>query len=221
MAEDRCGMTTFAEELKASTRKAHESAEGNQFQKELFSGNLPVTEYAEYLKQLYLIHSRLEEHLEKIRAADGRLAPVVHDIQFQREFLRTDLKHLNESESSNGFEPLPTTVDFINRLDQSAKQTPVSLLGAHYVLLGSKHGGKFICQVLKKQYQFTDAGCLYFDPYGGEFRQHWLTFVDGMNGAGLTGEERSAIVDLAGHTFDAVGNVGLEIQRKYAAIKKP
>ena len=212
-------MTTFAEELKASTRKAHESAEGNQFQKELFNGNLPVEEYAEYLKQLYLIHSRLEEHLEKTRATDSRLAPVVHDIQFQRQFLRSDLGHLKQP--CTGIVPLPTTVDFVARLDRAAAVTPASLLGAHYVLLGSKHGGKFIAQVLKKQYQFTDAGCLYFDPYGGEFRQHWLAFVDGMNSAGLTREEQSAVIELAGHTFDAVGNVGLEIRSKYAGIKTP
>lgn len=210
-------MTTFAEELKASTRKAHESAEGNQFQKELFGGNLPVAEYGEYLKQLFLIHARLEEHLARIRQEDSRLTAVVHDIQFQRDFLQADLDHLQQQ--SSNIEPLPTTADFIARLDRVAGKTPVSLLGAHYVLLGSKHGGKFISQVLKKQYQFTDAGCLYFDPYGGEFRQHWLAFVDGMNGAAFSNDEQQAIIELAGHTFDAVGNVGLEIHQKYAGVK--
>src|SRR5207237_2516420 len=85
------------------------------------------------------------------------------------------------------------------------------MLGALYVLLGSKHGAKFIAHQVKEAYQLGDSGYSYFNPYGESFRELWLRFTSGLNELSLNDQERQALLAAADNTFDVFGEIGVAI----------
>lgn len=203
---------TLSERLKSSTKPLHDSAEGHNFQRLLANGLLSLADYGAYLEQLFLVHTVLEKNIKHFGANDKRLASIVGQEQLQESFLKEDLEFLGSNPSS--IEPLPVTAKFIRKIEVSAKDNPSSLLGFHYVLLGSKHGGKFIARNLKQKYSFNDAGTRYFDPYGELFMQHWRSFISGLNEAEFSETEDKSIIEAAKETFVAVSEVGSALESR-------
>lgn len=195
-------MSTIALQLKESTRSAHNSAEGHKFQKELGSGTLSRDLYTQYLGQLFLTHQALENAMSK----QPYMGSVVSPEQLQTEFLKTDLKALGVEPGS--VKPIAITERMLERIEQLSKENPISLLGYHYVLLGSKHGGKFIASINKKTFDLENGGCIYFDPYGPEFQKHWKHFVDGINAFEIHDAQVEPLMKAAGEMFEFVEQLG-------------
>lgn len=203
---------TLSERLKSSTKPLHDRAEGHNFQRLLANGLLSVADYSAYLEQLFLVHKALEENIAHFGKSDARLKRIVCHEQLQEPYLQADLKFLGANPSS--IQPLPATANFICKIEDSARHSPTSLLGFHYVLLGSKHGGKFIAKNLKQKYAFDRAGTIYFDPYGDAFMQHWRNFINGLNEAEFSETEGTSIIEAAKETFMAVGEVGSALESR-------
>ncbi|HEY9733557.1 MAG TPA: biliverdin-producing heme oxygenase [Drouetiella sp.] len=201
-------MSTIALQLKESTRSAHNSAEGHEFQKHLGSGTLSKPLYTEYLSQLFLTHRALESAM----ASQPYMGSVVSSDQLQTEFLKTDLRALGVDPEA--VKPLAITSQMLKRIDELAASNPIALLGFHYVLLGSKHGGKFIASTMKKAYGFEDAGAIYFDPYGQEFQRHWQHFVNGINSFDIKESQVSPLMGAASEMFAYVENLGGQLLRQ-------
>lgn len=206
-------MSTIALQLKESTRSAHNSAEGHEFQKELGSGTLSKPLYTAYVSQLFLTHQALENAM----ASQAYMGAVVSPEQLQTEFLKKDLKALGVEPDS--VKPVEITGRMLKRIDEVAKQNPIALLGFHYVLLGSKHGGKFIASTLKKSFGFEDGGCIYFDPYGPEFQKHWQHFVNGINSLDIQEPQVEPLMNAASEMFSFVENLGGELLQASTANK--
>ncbi len=195
-------MSTIALQLKESTRSAHNSAEGHEFQKQLGSGSLSKQLYTQYLSQLFLTHKALESAM----ASQPYMGSVVSEDQLQTEFLKKDLTALGVDPSS--VKPIALTEKMLERIDELAKTNPTALLGYHYVLLGSKHGGKFIASTMKKKFGFDDGGSIYFDPYGQEFQKHWQHFVNGINAFDIKEPQVEPLMKAAGEMFTYVEGLG-------------
>ncbi len=206
-------MSTIALQLKESTRSAHNSAEGHEFQKELGSGTLSKPLYTEYVSQLFLTHRALENAM----ASQAYMGAVVSPEQLQTEFLTKDLKALGVD--PDAVKPVEITSRMLKRIDEVAKQNPIALLGFHYVLLGSKHGGKFIASTLKKSFGFEDGGCVYFDPYGPEFQKHWQHFVNGINSFDIQEPQVEPLMNAASEMFSFVENLGGDLLQASTAKK--
>lgn len=202
----------LAQVLKTSTRALHDSAEGSQFQSQLTSGKISLNEYSTYLGQLFLVHSRLEAELNRAFEKDPRLQQVINDEQMQEKHLVADLTHFKVQPKD--LEPLNATEHFLLIISKMAKQQPLALLGFHYVLFGSKHGGKFIAKNLSEVHHLNGAGTKYFDPYGDEFMPYWRSFVEKMNALQPTEKETEEIVQAAKDTFVAVGEIGREMEAR-------
>jgi heme oxygenase len=206
--------TTLAENLKTSTRPYHDAAEGNEFQKHLASGLLPLPAYARYLSQLFLVHAELESKILSESKKDTRLEKVVSKEQIQEDYLREDLKSLNVQPDT--VQPINATTEFITAIEKAATNNPLSLLGFHYVLLGSKHGGKFIAKNLKEAYKNGSVGTKYFDPYGDTFMTYWRAFIQSLNDLDVSEKDVNEIVDAAKTTFTLVGKIGSELEAEGA-----
>jgi heme oxygenase len=204
----------LAQVLKTSTRQLHDSAEGTQFQSHLTSGQISITEYSTYLGQLFLIHSRLEAEIKRAFEKEPRLKQVITDEQMQEAHLLADLNHFKVQPKE--LEPLNATERFLLIISRAASQQPLALLGFHYVLFGSKHGGKFIAKNLSQVHKLNGVGTKYFDPYGDEFMPSWRSFVEKMNELQPTEEEMEEIVQAAKDTFVAVGEIGRELEARRA-----
>jgi heme oxygenase len=194
------------ENLKATTRADHDSAEGHDFQRLLFSGQLPYETFCDYVGQLFVLHKALEDEL-KAGLSDERIRKVLGEWQYQEGFLDKDLTALGRK--SADCKPLPATAKIIDAIRETSKKHPIALLGYHYVLLGSKHGARMICPNLKKSYNLEGSGgTLYFDPYEGQFMKLWGEFKDSMNKNELSEAETAEILDAAKLMFRAMGEIG-------------
>ena len=202
---------TLAEDLKSSTRGLHDAAEGHNFQGLLAQALLPLEDYKKYLEQLFLIHKILEEKIRENWKSDTRLSDVVLSSQMQEPFLREDLEFLKTD--SRTITPLASTATFMQQIGAAAVDNPISLLGFHYVLLGSKHGGKFIAKNVREKYAFVESGATYFDPYGDQFMPCWRAFISALNEAPLSESDASAVIEAAKMTFLSIGNIGGELEQ--------
>jgi heme oxygenase len=194
---------TLHQLLKDSTRQRHEQAESHQFQGALANGKLPISMYCRYMVQLTHMHRLFERDLQKA-AGRSPLDAVVFTDHYQLPFLLNDIKALGIGEESEA--PLPCLQDPSWR--QHVNTQPERLLGALYVLLGSKHGGKFIAHKVRESYQLGEAGFTYFNPYGENFRPLWQNFTTALNNLPEEETLRKNIVAGAETTFDLFIKVG-------------
>jgi len=200
----------LSERLRTSTKPLHDSAEGHNFQRLLANGLLPIPLYSAYLGQLFLIHQTLETHLRLLADNDARFSRVISPSQYQEQFLKTDLGFLGIDMAA--LAPLAATAELLRKVAVAQNKNPVSLVGFHYVLLGSKHGGKFIARQLTQKYGFDGQGIKYFDPYGDEFIRHWRGFIDGLNQAQLTESDADDIIENAQATFLGISDIGSALE---------
>ena len=204
-------MSSISLQLREGTRSAHSSAEGHHFQKALGSGTLPRAKYRHYLGQLFLVHGAIERRMKDQPYMGG----VVTEEQFQADFLKRDLDALagsnGEGSADADVQPLSCTQKMLKRIQEVTEKEPVALLGYHYVLLGSKHGGKFIASVTKKSYELEKDGAVYFDPYGQGFQQHWQHFTGGINELSLNETQMQELLGAASEMFTYVQTLGGEI----------
>src|SRR5439155_2574006 len=118
-------------------------------------GDIELPMYRAYLEQLYLVHKKLEELLRQHKKGDHVIGNAVNDEQMQENFLAHDLRALGGDPSK--VKAVPATERLLRLMSEYSERQPISLLGLHYVLLGSKHGGKYIAHQLQKNYEL-EAG---------------------------------------------------------------
>lgn len=210
-AEEPLQMSTLMELLKETTAPMHNSAEGSPFQGMLANGKLSRRTYTQYLEQLLLIHAAIEQEVRAHQNKGTRSLQVVEEKQFQENFLRADLKAFGANPDSA--QALESTKVLLAEIERFSKETPEALLGLHYVLLGSKHGGKFVARNLKTVYELEDAGAVYFDPYGQTFMELWKKFKQDMNDLNLEQTTTKAVCKGAELMFVRITEIGDELLR--------
>ena len=203
-------MAGIALRLKEHTRSAHQSAEGQSFQVALGRGTLSLNLYKAYLFQLWLIHAELEDQIRE----HSVMINVVTDEQMQTSWLRQDLLCLKVDLTAGS--RAKATKQILEKIRATAKEHSIALLGYHYVLLGSKHGGKYIAAMIKKNHNLENGGTKYFDPYGPEFQKHWQRFITALNELELSDADANAMVQAAGDMFSSVEQIGSELESSLA-----
>ena len=136
---------TIMTRLREETRDLHASAEGKAFQRRMLSGELSREEYVAWLGQMLLVHRALEAHLRRLWQTDPAFA-ALREEQFQEPYLLADLAALDDA--SGGHAPLAATAALIADIERAAVETPLALLGHHYVLEGSNNGNRYIVRRL-------------------------------------------------------------------------
>jgi heme oxygenase len=203
------------QQLKERTRDHHNNAEGQEFQRQLASGELSRELYAAYLSQLYLIHELLEKRLRESEKALPSIGSVFSENQMQVPFLEQDLEFFGIN--VQGIRPEAATKALMDKIETAAIECPFALLGFHYVLLGSKHGGKFIAHNLQIKYHLNEGrGAIYFDPYGTNFQQIWKSFAAGFNELPLTQSDETAAIKAAADTFEGIASLNQELLKHSA-----
>ncbi len=201
---------TIMQALKERTREHHNNAEGQEFQRQLAAGELRRDIYIGYLGQLFLIHKRLETRLRQQQASLPGISQVLSDDQLQVPFLQQDLEFFGAK--TEGLQPLTATSELLQKIDAAAENSPIALLGFHYVLLGSKHGGKFIAHSLQEKYRLNEGrGATYFDPYGTNFQQIWKSFTADFNAVEMSQADQEAVIQAATDTFLSISRLSEEL----------
>ncbi|MBW7904474.1 MAG: biliverdin-producing heme oxygenase [Phycisphaerae bacterium] len=211
IASDATPASDVMERLRAATQSAHAAAEAHPFQAALASGALPRGQYIAYLGQLLHVHRALERSLRELVARRPELAVVISDEQFQEPNLRTDLAHFGVD--ADQVPPAPATAALRARIEHAARETPLALLGYHYVLEGSKNGGRFIARRIAPAYGLTaeGPGLRYFDPHGAAQRDKWRAFREAMSALPWQEQEQSLMTASATEMFAAVSAIGDDV----------
>lgn len=197
------------ERLKSETAARHEAAEHHPFQRALAAGQLPREQYIANLGQLYLVHRALENALRAAAPRVPAILKIVLPYQYQEQYLAEDLAFLAAGSTPAAS---PATSRITAEIARAASDSPVRLLGMHYVLEGSKNGAKYFCRNVQRAYSLAPgAGTRYLDPYGDQQRAYWARFKTDMTDAGFTQAEADELVAGAADMFDAIAAIGDDI----------
>lgn len=207
---------SIADRLKAETRAQHDSAERHDLQRALLKGALPRERYLALIGQLMLAHRALAAAIRQAATREPRLSRVWRDDYDQAPRIARDLAHFGMNPSS--VEPTPATSAFIELIRSWASETPITLLGALYVLEGSNNGARFIARVVRDVYPVgaDDAGASFLDPYGEAQPVRWGEFRSALNALELSRADKDAIIDAARATFVAISAIGDDVMAQPA-----
>lgn len=188
--------------LKARTAEQHRRAEQSPFMRGLVSGQVTREGYARWLGQMMHVHAALEGEIVAHRGAEPRLA-VASDEQFGAPRLRDDLRALGIDPAT--VKPMPAASALGERVRAAAAERPVSLLGFHYVLEGSKNGNTYIAKALRRVLDLRPgAGDAYLDPYGDQQRARWAAFRESMGAQEYSENDAAAVLEAACAMFDGI-----------------
>jgi len=195
--------------LKEETQPLHDRAETHSLQKTLAQGLISKDAYVAYLTQLFHVHSALDEALTAAAKQDERVGGLVESQHLQTQYLVADLgffmkcpAHVAAGAGAKGL---------VEQIRNAAKASPVSVLGFHYVMLGSTNGGRFIAKSLRRAFGLEQDGVRYFDPWGEHQRELWLDFKRAMDATAFTPAEMDAILDAAKAMFEGIARVSDDV----------
>lgn len=192
--------------LRESTRGLHKEAESRPLQRSMARGTLPPGAYVMYLGQLRHLHAALEDHLDAVSGSHPGIAGIFTDDRRRVPDLDRDLAAFGVSPES--VPVLPSTAEFIGRVEALSEAEPVSLLGPLYVLEGSTNGGRFLARILEKSLQIENgAGLSYMDPYGDRQPEMWASFKTLANEVALTPVQAESVTESARETFRAIAAI--------------
>jgi heme oxygenase len=207
--------TTLHQYLKEMTRANHNAAEAHPFQGTLANGKLGRAAYVDYLQQLRELHAGFEGKLAEAAKRDDTVKNVMRPEYYQLPFIENDLKALGASHA----QPLECVKRFNE--NQLFDKVPASMIAVLYVLLGSKHGGKFIAHNVKDAYSLDGGGWTYFKPYGDNFMELWKGFTESLNSMPVDEKQRESMLEAASMTFDVFGEMGEKIWQRMEREPEP
>lgn len=178
-------LSQFLRELMSSR---HRNIEGHTLQNELASGTISKERYAKYLHGLLNFHRAFEGALVDHKD-ESPLKEIVEPEYFMVARLESDLKELNFN--SNGKSETIEVTD-----------NPLELLGILYVILGSKHGGKYMSKILGDAWG-PEYKHHYLDPFGNGMMTVWKKFVAQIDELPLDDAERETVLKGAISGYEA------------------
>lgn len=191
--------------LRTETAEHHARAEGKALQQKMVRGQISRGEYAGWLGQMYLVHRALENAVERVRNAAAVLS-VITDEQTHSRRLAVDLAFFGVK--AGDVKASSATARLIARIDQTASESPMGVLGMHYVLEGSMNGNKYIAMAVSKGLQLNAGpGLSYLDPYADRQRGVWAEWKAKVDGFGLAEADADRAVEGAKAMFDGIAEV--------------
>lgn len=202
---------TLTERLKAETYDAHMDLEQTPILKRLARGELPRQTYVEILKQLYLVHEKLEGLLES-HGDNERIAAVYRPYHPRRERALADIRHFEPHVDVSQLQANAGTARLLEYFDAIAARRPDHLLGAFYVLEGSNFGATFLVKVFQRAYRLEDAGVNYYLGHKHELKLRWDAFKQAMNAIFSEEKDQNEVIEVAQGTFKLIKELYLSIK---------
>ncbi|MBX2843744.1 MAG: biliverdin-producing heme oxygenase [Flammeovirgaceae bacterium] len=179
--------------LKQKTSGQHKILEKLFYQDKILNYSLSKVEYKELLLVNLLVHSHLEEALEKGLSKKEYLALELKKRR-KTSWLLQDLKR----QGINGEKFLNETTLASKLKVNNVKEA----LGVLYVTEGSTLGGKFILRklVLNPTLKFISE-FIFFRGYEGSTGQYWREIQDLLNSQEVEHPDTSSVINKANETF--------------------
>lgn len=177
--------------LKDDNWALHQIAERQETPGSLIKGTMPRDGYTAVLGQQLLINRALDRALADAIKADPRVGELVLNEQMLTPYLEEDLGTFGIDPDT--IEATPGTARFIAHI-AACSDSPLHLLGLHYVRLGACNGNRFVARVVRKAYGLGEAeGTRYLDPFGESQRPKWYEFKEALDAMAFDQSEQDAI----------------------------
>lgn len=185
--------TDILERLRVDTADSHQQIENNSYARSMMDKSMTLPQYTQYLQLFYGFLKPLEQ-----RAIHSGLPTELGldmDIRGKTALLESDLLHLGLTSAQLSELPLCTNLPDISTAER--------LIGSFYVIEGSTLGGQIITKQLMKFLPVEpEAGISYFNGYGQQTRDQWMSFRELILKYGQSDASRHEIVHSARETFD-------------------
>jgi heme oxygenase len=165
--------------LKDDNWALHQIAERQETPGSLIKGTMPKDGYIAMLSQQLLINRALDHAMQHAIEHDARINELVLGEQKLSAYLEADLAFFGINPGD--ITPTPGTSRFIEHIE-SMKNSPLHLLGLHYVRLGACNGNRFVARVVRKAYDL-------------EQRTKWMDFKHALDALPFDESEQDAVFE--------------------------
>lgn len=190
--------------LRLGTKKAHRAVEKVQFVRSFLKGFLHRDSYLQYLCDLQLVYSVLEQEL-CFHASNPKLSPVFHPQLFRSGALLRDLAHLAGPHWQRSIQPSGVARDYARRLSRLSRTTP-HLLAAHAYTryLGDLSGGQVLCKMAQVCLRIAgpEGLAFYQFPLVSDVAAMRTAYRQGLDELPLSEEESASMVAEAISAFE-------------------
>ena len=148
--------------LRTDTIDAHRAAERSPFIRNLLTGRLPRSAYAQMTGQLFTLYTALEE-LTAGLADDPVVGPFLADELIRVPSLADDLRYLGGDQWEELSVPFASTARYVERLRELRATWPAGIVAHHYLrYLGDLSGGQIIARLVRRAYGLEDDGVRFY-----------------------------------------------------------
>jgi len=187
----------FSQALRERTWSSHGDSEGASFMKDLMTGKGTREDYIALVAQHFFIYEAIEAAAERF-ADDAVAAPFISPQLTRLNAIEDDLAFLIGADWRDQITPLPTTVAYVNRVNEIAAEGWVGGFIAHHYTryLGDLSGGQAIRRLMQRQFGFetNGVGFYFFDQIASpkEFKE---TYRDELDAVEWDDAERTRVID--------------------------
>jgi heme oxygenase len=149
----------FSQALRERTWTNHGDSEGADFMKDLMTGKGTREDYVALVAQHYFIYEAIEAAAVRF-AADPVAAGFIAPQLTRRPAIEQDLRFLIGEDWRSQVAPLPTTVRYVDRVNEIAAEGWAGGFIAHHYTryLGDLSGGQVIRALMQRQFGFDTNG---------------------------------------------------------------
>jgi heme oxygenase len=187
----------FSQALRERTWTGHSDSEGAGFMTDLMSGKGSRDDYIALVAQHFFIYEAIEAAAERF-ADDEVAAPFISPQLTRLNAIEDDLSFLIGADWRDQISPLPTTIAYVNRVNEIAAEGWVGGFIAHHYTryLGDLSGGQAIRRLMQRQFGFetNGVGFYFFDQIASpkEFKESYRDELDAVQ---WDAAERERVID--------------------------
>ena len=187
---------SFSTALREQSRTAHSGSEHAGFMDDLMRGKGTREDYVALVAQHWFIYEALEGATDRMKESPIA-APFLSDKLTRLPALEADLAFLIGPNWRERIEPLPTTVRYVDRINEVGATWPGGFVAHHYTrYLGDLSGGQFIGKLMARQFGFDTNGIGFYvfaeiaDP--ASFKD---VYREQLDAARWDADERERVID--------------------------
>ncbi len=187
----------FSQALRERTWSSHGDSEGATFMKDLMTGAGTREDYVALVAQHFFIYEALEAAAERF-ASDPVASAFISPQLTRMPALTQDLEFLLGADWRSAITPVPTTVRYVERINEVAAEGWAGGFIAHHYTryMGDLSGGQAIGRLMQRHFGFdtNGVGFYLFDQIASpkEFKE---TYREQLDAVAWTDEERERVID--------------------------
>jgi len=184
---------SLMEELRSHAWPTHKTIEQTPFVRGMIDRTLPATSCLDHLRSMAIIHFSLDRALRSSR--DKSVSEMLEVYYPRAEHLLKDMAVWDANEIiPDNPESARCALAVADNILLRSMQNPLSLLGYLYVIEGTTLGNQTHIEDVEACCQGGSVALNYYRGHGEATGENWKKFRDKMNGLGLDGSERAAVI---------------------------